>query len=529
MKNLFVTFLFSILICLSGQSAFKYRIWLSDKGDTPYSLEYPEAYLSEKAIARREKQNISVDSTDFPVSPVYIDRIKDTGLKILVTSRWLNTVTVYSEEGKEADALQKLPFIDKVECVWRDDLENPVLRKSRYMEKTESSSYGVSYEQIALHNGDKLHTAGYTGSGMTIAVIDAGFQNVDMNRTFDQARIKGTRDFVTGVFDYRNSDKHGAQVLSAMLSCWEGMYMGTAPGADYWLLRSEDNDSEFPVEEDYWTAAIEYADSVGVDIVTSSLGYYTFDDTSMNHCWDELDGRTAYISKAAGIGASKGLLIFSSAGNEGSSLWRKITFPADVESVITVGAISRNLRPAYFTGVGFCQDGRVKPDVTGIGDQTFLISPGGAIVTESGTSFSTPIIAGLSACLWQALPHLSASEMRDVIRKSGSTYSAPDSLRGYGIPDFYQAYVASGTEEIGADIPEVQCYDSGNKLTFVLKNWKHSGNVRLGLYSPDGRNRCVALFHDDSLSVSSAVVPPGIYVWAVWDDHNKVQGKIIKR
>lgn len=290
---------------------------------------------------------------------------------------------------------------------------------------------------------------------MTIAVIDGGFFNADRNPKFDPNKIIGNQDFIDKKMDFTHGDTHGSSVLSTMLVKDSSVFIGTAPDAAYWLLRSEDTDTEYPAEEDYWVAALEYADSIGADVITSSLGYSEFDDSRFNHTWDQLDGKSAFISQAAAMGVQKGLLIVVSAGNEGGNTWGKTTFPGDVDGVLTVGAVSPNLKPAYFSGRGFTADGRIKPDIMGIGATAATITPEGNTAWKDGTSFSAPIIAGLTACLRQALPDLSAQEIVGLIKNNSSQSLTPDSVMGYGIPDFYAAYrQGTGIEpSLKEDIP----------------------------------------------------------------------------
>ena len=448
MRKLFFLLLF-ILAAVGAsarQDTLKYRISLKDKAATTYSLEHPEAFLSEKAIERRLKQNLPIDSTDLPVCRKYVDEIRRQGVKIVVTGKWENFVTVSCNDSALVERIAALPFVRETEKVWiapggdgpfmatgRDSLIN---RPSVHPD----SIYGLAVDQIRLSNGDKLHEEGFKGQGMTIAVIDAGFHNADKITAMQNIRILGTKDFVNPQSDIFAESSHGMAVLSCIAMNRPGVMTGTAPEASFWLLRSEDEYSEHLVEQDYWAAAVEYADSVGVDVVSSSLGYFSFDVEALNYHQDQLDGRTSLISRAAKMASSKGILLFSSAGNEGGGSWGKITFPADAPDILTVGAITDRKKKSNFSSVGFTADYRVKPDVVALGTGCCVIDPTGNIRYANGTSFATPILAGLGVCLWQAFPSLTNKDIISLLQRFGSKFEQPDAELGYGIPDVYKAY-----------------------------------------------------------------------------------------
>lgn len=430
---------------LSAAESYKFRIYLKDKGATHYSLEQPEKFLSKKAVERRSTRGIAISETDFPLSSDYLDTIVKTGSKIVVQSKWFNTVVVHTPDSTLAKKLDNLAFVDSVKWVWKgsDEITMPDSTDTSRFSTAEEilpNPYGYAKTQIHLHNGERLHKAGFRGQGIRIAVIDAGFMNVNRISAFDSVNIQGTRNFVFPDKSVYYWDDHGTKVLSCLAANLPGIIIGTAPEAEYWLLKSEDNRSEFPVEEDYWVAAVEYADSVGVDVITSSLGYYTFDNTQMEYGKDALNGKTALISRAATMAASKGILLFSSAGNEGNGNWEKITFPADAPAIVTVGAITEDKHHSTFSSKGFTSDLRIKPDVVALGSGCCVLDSTGNIRYANGTSFATPILAGLAACLWQALPQLSNDEMLKLLQQAAHQHSQPDVEMGYGIPDVYKAY-----------------------------------------------------------------------------------------
>lgn len=428
------------------QDTLKYRISLKDKAATEYSLKKPEKYLSAKAIERRRKQNLPIDSTDLPVCRKYIDEIRKQGVKIVVTGKWDNFVTVSCNDTTLIDRIAALPFVLSTEKVWispgagkpsmateRDSVLNqPTIHPD--------SIYGRAITQIQMSNGDKLHEAGFKGQGMTIAVIDAGFHNVDKITAMQNIRILGTKDFVNQQADIFAESSHGMSVLSCIGMNRPDIMTGTAPEASFGLLRSEDEYSEHLVEQDYWSAAVEFADSVGVDVINTSLGYYSFDDKSKNYKYRDLDGRHALMSRQASHIADKGMILVCSAGNSGAGSWKKITPPGDADNVLTVGAIDKRAVLATFSSVGNTADHRVKPDVVAVGVGSDVIRTDGNQGRANGTSFSSPIMCGMVTCLWQACPTLTAKEVIELVRRSGDRAGFPDNIYGYGVPDMWKAY-----------------------------------------------------------------------------------------
>lgn len=428
------------------QDTLKYRISLKDKAATEYSLKKPEKYLSAKAIERRRKQNLPIDSTDLPVCRKYIDEIRKQGVKIVVTGKWDNFVTVSCNDTTLIDRIAALPFVLSTEKVWiSPSAGKPSMATERDSVLNQptihpDSIYGRAITQIQMSNGDKLHEAGFKGQGMTIAVIDAGFHNVDKITAMQNIRILGTKDFVNQQADIFAESSHGMSVLSCIGMNRPDIMTGTAPEASFWLLRSEDEYSEHLVEQDYWSAAVEFADSVGVDVINTSLGYYTFDDKSKNYKYRDLDGRHALMSRQASHIADKGMILVCSAGNSGAGSWKKITPPGDADNVLTVGAIDKRAVLATFSSVGNTADHRVKPDVVAVGVGSDVIRTDGNQGRANGTSFSSPIMCGMVTCLWQACPTLTAKEVIELVRRSGDRAGFPDNIYGYGVPDMWKAY-----------------------------------------------------------------------------------------
>ncbi len=421
-----------------------FRVYLKDKGDSGHSLDFPETFLSKEALDRRLREGKFADESDLPISPSYFEALSEAGAQPITYSRWFSTIVVVSNDSTIAERLENLSMVDSVKWIWKGErcLQKNMERDTSILSMEEAplkNKYGYAEKQIEMLNGIKLHQEGFRGKGMQVAVIDAGFMNVDRISAFKSLNILGTKNMVCPEESVFTADDHGTKVLSCLAADIPGVIVGTAPEASYWLIKSEDNSSEYPIEEDYWTAAVEFADSVGVKAISSSLGYFIFDDESLNYETTALDGKTSMISRAAEMAASKGILLFISAGNEGKGNWGKITFPSDAENVVTIGAVNDELKKSSFSSVGFTEDARVKPDVVALGSSTTVIDSTGNIRFANGTSFATPTLAGLGICLWQALPWLSNVELIKLIQSTSSQYKRPDIELGYGIPDFFKA------------------------------------------------------------------------------------------
>ena len=438
-----------------------YRYYLTDKQATTYSLTMPLRFLSERSIKRRIRQGLPVDSTDLPVPQQYVQQFAVKGANILGTSRWQNTVVVRSADTLVLNRLAQLPIVRESRCVYiapdsiddKDDISWNVHDSFNRWDSVRNEPYGMASQQIEMLNGLRLHEAGLTGKGMVIAILDGGFQNYDHIPALQHAHVLGVRDFVNpgdpNSSDYPGKDfhqiDHGTRVFSAMAAYAPEVMIGTAPDASFWLLRTEEPPTEQPVEEDYWTMAAEFADSVGADVINSSLGYYKYDDPLPSYRLRDLDGKTAFVSRSASMLAKKGIVHCNSAGNSGMGDWKKIGVPADAPDILTVGAVDKKGALASFSSIGPSQDGRVKPDVVALGHNTTLISGRGTLVHDMGTSFSTPVTCGMVACLWQGLPELTALQIIELIRQSADQYDAPNNIYGYGLPDFWKAYESAHT------------------------------------------------------------------------------------
>lgn len=450
---LYTIVLLFISIGLKAQNNDKYYIQLSDKNSSPYTVGNPSQFLSTKAITRRTNQGIAINSSDLPVNPSYISQIAATGATVLYSIKWFNGVVIQTSSSSVLTAVNALPFVTSSNVV---SIQKPKKEFEKIEELPASSqkttdinsvyNYGNSLSQIEMLNGVCMHDQGYNGTGMLIAILDAGFANANTHTAFDSLRahnqILGIKDFTfiapTDLYSGSTSG-HGTAVLGTMGGNTPGQLVGTAPKANYWLIRSEYAPDEYIIEEYNWATAAEYADSIGADIINSSLGYNTFDNSTQDHTMTELDGKTSIASKAATMCARKGMIVVCSAGNTGGSGWPKVTFPGDADSIITVGAVDASLNLANFSSIGPSADGRIKPDVVAQGVASVVANGGGSIGTSNGTSFSSPITAGMVACLWQANPSKKNMEIIQAVKESSTLYNNPNNQFGYGIPDFCAA------------------------------------------------------------------------------------------
>jgi serine protease AprX len=442
LNGFIVLLLLSASYCLQGQAqtySYFYRVYFRDKGDNITANYSAADLLSSRAVSRRQKSGIQFpDLRDFPVNRSYLEKISSLGLKLHSTSKWMNTALFKSEYIFDISKLLGLKFVSSVKTV-----KTPLTRRS-ICNKLEPETIQTDLQEfdspITMVKGNILHDAGYNGNGILIAVLDAGFNNADNASSLKDLRsrngIVATHDFVNIGSSIYNSSTHGTEVLSLLAGKSNNLIEGSAPEADYILLKTEDVNSEFPCEEDYWAAGAEFADSSGADIISSSLGYFTFDNPTLNYKNSDLDGKTSFITKVAEIAASKGILVVNSAGNERNDTWKYILFPSDGDSVLAIGAVDWGKNISSFSSAGPSYDKRIKPDNAAPGVNITAQDSKDSYTIVSGTSFACPILSGMAACLMEAVPEARNSDIINVFHSSGDRYNSPDSLYGYGIPDF---------------------------------------------------------------------------------------------
>ncbi len=447
---LITCFLNIFIVSFKAQTPTKYWVKFKNKNGSPYSISNPSAFLSAKSIARRVNQSIPIDITDLPVNQTYINQVNSTGAQVFQKSKWLNAAIVIVNNANQLLAINSLTCVlssspvAKVHSSIKEQEIKPVYNSFKKTTANTGYNYGYSYSQANQIGVDCMHNLGYRGQNMVIAVIDAGFDQADVNPVFDslrnEGRILGTRDYVQGNTSVYEDYLHGANCLSLMAGNTPGQLIGTSPKAKYWLLRSEDVSSEKIIEECNWVVAAEFADSVGADITTTSLGYTTFDISSQDHVYFDLDGKTSVASIAATMAARKGIFVLNAAGNEGGGPWNYIGVPADADSICTVGSVNSGGVHSGFSSVGPTADGRIKPDLSSMGEGAYVCSPGFNFGSGNGTSYATPILAGAVACLWQANPTKTNMQILQALKSTASQSSNPDNSYGWGIPNVCAAH-----------------------------------------------------------------------------------------
>lgn len=452
MKTTLYKLLLTCLILLGGMEMslkavdYYFYVQLTDKNQSPYSLDNAQAFLSPRALERRMSFGVEVDSTDLPVSPNYIQQISTLGYSIHSASKWMNSLTLLVSDSASISQIESLPFVSRVQYTGKKTIVQESM-KAPLKNSTFSTDYGTAEAQIKQVRGDALHQAGYTGENILIAVLDAGFNYVDQNIAFDSLRLQnrliGAVNIVDPTVNTYLENSHGANVLSVMAGNIPGEYLGAAPNASYLLLQTEYAPTEYLYEVDLWVRGIEYADSAGADVVNSSLGYTDFYDTAMNFSYADMNGKVSRASRAATMASQKGIIVCTSAGNDGNKNWKYICSPADADGILAVGAVTSTGVASVFSSFGPTADGRIKPDICAQGTATAFIFTSGDKGTGNGTSFSSPLIAGLSACYLQYYKtkrdRLDMSEIIQNIVSSGHLYASPDAQLGYGIADFNKA------------------------------------------------------------------------------------------
>lgn len=536
MKMFFLVMSMGAALCVSAQE--DAWVYFADKPGADTYLANPLTMLSQRALDRRTAQGIALDTKDVPLSQDYVDLVESAaGIEVMSQSKWFNCVHVRGSEP-DVSALTGLPFVDHIEFA-DASLNAPAPRMAaqhrqqavnKQYDVMADFPYGTSQNQVQMLNGHMLHQVNYTGTGKVIAVLDAGYPGVNtiapFNRLRDADGILGGYDFVHDSDSFYNGGNHGTLVLSTMAGYVENELVGTAPDAKYYLFITEDVSSENPVEESYWVEAAEKADSLGVDVINTSLGYFGYDDPDYSHTYPDMDGVTNFISKGADIAFSRGMIVVASAGNTGASAEPHIGAPADALNVLTIGAVNSTSQYAPFSSIGTSFDGRVKPDVAAQGAGVYVAQPTGAITTANGTSFSSPITAGLVACLWQALPTKTNSEIVQLVKQSASQFNTPNTQLGYGIPDFNLALTMSA----GGFTPgEFGAFPNPVKDVFHITLPKMVAGSELSVY--DATGKLIRLMALDGLenSVDLSALASGLYIYKVTSGKINRSGKLLKQ
>ncbi len=473
-----------------------YFVSFENKEGNGFNINQPEAFLSTKAINRRLNQGIDIYEQDLPITPSYKTTISNQGAEVFESSKWFNGIIIKST-AIEAEQLKNLSFVASITYLAPQNYAGR--RSSNQEELAVSDATTDTLFQNEILNVKEMHSQGYLGQGIRIAVLDGGFRNVDnlsaFGHLYSQSKLDYTYDFVSKTSNVYQYSDHGTKVLSLMTGKILSSYQGVAPEANYMFFVTENVPSEYRIEEYYWLIAAERADSAGVDIINTSLGYSTFDDPQMNYTQEEMDGNTTVVAKAAHIASEKGIIVVASAGNEGNKAWSIITSPADIKDGLAVGSIQTDYGRSGFSSLGPSANGQIKPDVVAMGSSAFLINESGAIIRGSGTSFSAPQVAGLMAGIWQAYPDFSAIELLDAVRMSSSNATTPDNEIGYGIPSFI---AINNYLESVSDTEPIMVYPNpimpSELLKIKIANPSKVNQAQFELYEPSGKKLSSNLF-----------------------------------
>ncbi len=530
----------SILLFVISSSSFAQEhawVYFNNKQDVAAFFANPLSVMSQRSLDRRDRQGISLDESDVPITQSYVDQVEvKPGITVKATSKWMNAVHVLGSISN-INALATLSFVGSIEFA-ADDLTARNTRTERIIKfKEEDNSnkitynYGGSLNQAHQIRADFLHENDYTGSGIMIAVLDNGFPGVNTYDTFSYIRnnnqILGGYNFIERNTNFYARGTHGLRVLSTIAGKKDGQLVGTAIDATFYLYITEDTDSETPLEESYWVEAAERADENGVDVINTSLGYSVFDDSRYDYTYADMDGDTAFITRGADIAATKGMIVCNSAGNSGNDSWHYITSPADGDNVFTVGAVDSNGFIAGFSSYGPTSDGQIKPDILAKGSGTTIIGSDGFITTGSGTSFSSPVMAGAVASFWQAFPNKTNFEIMQTIRESADRYSNPTDHEGYGIPNLETAF--NNVANIGDDeLASLTLYPNPAQNNIYLNGVSNIESATVQIFNVIGKQVLKKQVSSD-LSFDISSLDSGIYLIKLTLDNTSKTFKIIKK
>ncbi|WP_035758822.1 S8 family serine peptidase [Flavobacterium tegetincola] len=521
MKKLLLSlFLISSFIGFAQQDAW---VYFADKPDSATYLANPLTMLTQKSLDRRTAQNIALDVKDVPIFPSYISQITNaSGITVMAKSKWLNALHIRGSVAN-IQQLTTLSFVNAIQ--FADKTLNtstfakpasPVVLQSinKTLDTQITFAYGNSSNQIEMLGGDLLHQQNFTGTGKTIAVLDAGFPGVDSALPFQRLNasnlILGGYDFVNRSTNFYTGGTHGTLVLSTMGGYVENSLVGTAPDAAYYLFITEDVGSENPVEESYWVEAAEEADRLGVDIITTSLGYFGYDNPNYSYTYQDMNGITSFASRGADVAFSRGIICVTSAGNSGSTIDPHITVPAESITSLAVGAVNAAGFYANFSSIGPSFDGRIKPDVVAQGVQAVVSDPSGTIGLANGTSFSGPITAGMVACLWQALPTKTNAEIIQIVKESASIYTNPTPQLGYGIPN-YNTALATTLGIQSSEKEKVLLYPNPVNDVLNISTSNFTTESTIVIYSALGQKVLVTKATSATVSIPISELSSGIY------------------
>lgn len=537
LRLLLIPLLFPLVAAAQEIAPGVYWICFTDKAGNDYQINQPEHFLSRRSIDRRAFQGLAVDHHDVPVNASYLQEIKAMGVEIKHVSRWLNGIAMTNMNEATFQQVLALGFTDTLH--WEPDTDdvyfpsksgNP--RFEAPLQTPPGFDYGIAREQNEQVRVNGMHELGFTGKGVWIGVLDAGFFNMDSLPSFtllyNEGRVLGARNYVDDRSIYELSSSHGMSVSSVMAGEWDGNLVGTAPHASYLLCSTENSDQETRIEEIAWIEAAEYADSLGVDVLNTSLGYSDFDGEEYDYSYEDMDGSSTYISRAASMCASRGLILCSSAGNSGNDEWYYITAPADAANVLAVGAVDSTNVLANFSSRGPSYDARIKPDITAMGQRTGVQYRDGRLDRTNGTSFASPVMAGSVATLWQAFPELNARDLIHMVRQSGHRSNNPDSSYGFGTPNILRAYHSITRIPLNMDTDRMEIWPNpaGDLVRIRLPE---SGEQQVNLFDLSGRIALSRQLHLPGEMELPAKLPDGIYILEIRTGGTIYRGRLIKQ
>lgn len=533
-KLLFVIILFSFVKKSYSQIEDAW-VYFNDKPNASQYLQNPLTMLTQRALDRRTTQNIPLDIHDVPVYQPYVDQIiAQPGIQVMAKSKWFNCLHIRGTQAN-VEALENLNFVTNVffakKTLNRTQSSFEVSSTNDKLETQINFNYGNSLNQIQLHQGQSLHQNNFTGTGKIIAVLDNGFEGVNtgqpFQRLFNNNLILGGFNYVENNSNVYTSGSHGTNVLSCIGGYKENEIVGTAPDAQYYLFVTEAA-YENPVEESFWVAAAEQADYLGVDVINTSLGYSVFDNAAYNYTYQDMNGNTAFITKGLNRAVTRGMICVTSAGNSGNSPWQYIAAPADAANSLTVGAIDNAGTYASFSSRGPTSDNRIKPDVVAKGLNSTVVASNGSLGTASGTSFSSPIMAGLVTCLWQAFPQMTNFQIMNLVKQSSSLFNNPNNNLGYGIPNF-QIALNLGTNNYSIN-NDIVLYPNPFTDNIQIKlNIENAKNIDLIIYNSLGQIVSKHTLNNTYNYIEPKIVSSGIYYYELVSNEIITRGKLIKK
>lgn len=536
MRTLFLT-LFFFLSCL-GYAQEDAWVYFNDKPNAQTFIDNPLTMLTQRALDRRTAQGIALDFTDVPIAQSYIDAVATaTGITVKAESKWLNCLHIRGSVS-DIQALTAYPFVHHIRFAntalnAKTAVQQAFHSVNKPMDVQTTYAYGGSANQIQMLNAHLLHQANFTGSGKIIAVLDSGFSAVNtvvpFNHMFNNGLYLGGYNFVARNTDVFSTHNHGTMTLSCMAGYADGQLVGTAPDAQYYLFITEDITGENPVEESYWVEAAEEADRLGADVISSSLGYFDYDNTNYSHTYSEMTGNLAFASQGANIAFSKGMVVVVSAGNSGATTNPHVGVPAEATSVLAVGAVQANRAYAPFSSIGPSYDGRVKPDVMAKGASATVCDTSGTITTVSGTSFSCPIMAGAIACFWQAIPWATNEQVIDFVKQSADSYSLPTNEYGYGIPDFQMALDAAQLSVTDDEMGRFLVYPNPVQHQLIVSFPNTFGEATITFYNLLGQQVLQKHLMSSAASMLMDQLHSGVYSYTIQSGSFVQSGKIVKK